>query len=212
MATLEERICKDMKSIPLILMITTFSLSSFCQCFSPNINVIVLGEKKMENPIVISINENARKIDSCHINCNCYNYPLMMLLEKKNFDLIKDYTELSVFDQSCYFYNPSFFGSLVHDYIIPYMDTDSELYQRLRNAYPRAWIYPYDKPVLSVVDHGTYRYAEILPHNFMIVLMNARTYNEYLSTISPVSSYYEGTFEENGIYFKVAIPLPEEED
>lgn len=202
-----------MKTFFIIPVLITSVFCTFGQNTFLDDKVILLGEKKFEDPISITITESARKIDSCHINCNNYNTPFALLLEKKCLDSIQDYCELSVFNSYCYLFEWWFFASLVTDYIVPFIDTTSSLSQRLTEAYPKPWRYPYERGVIAnEIDYGLYKYKELVPCTYLIVLMNATTYNEYLSTISPLRSFYEGTLEENGIYFKVAIPLPEEEN
>lgn len=71
-----------MKTFFIIPVLITSVFCTFGQNTFLDDKVILLGEKKFEDPISITITESARKIDSCHINCNNYNTPFALLLEK----------------------------------------------------------------------------------------------------------------------------------
>lgn len=174
-----------------------------------NENVIILGVKKFDNPISIELRKDARTTDSCGTCCANYNEPNLLLMEKTYLDTIEDYTKLSVFNQNCYEYTWFFFPRLVQDYILPYMDKTTELYEKVKESYPNLIVHPFEHPVRDKIDKDLFYCREVVPHDFLIVLMNAKTYNEYRLDISPPISFFKGTFEENGIYFKVAIPLSE---
>lgn len=207
----EKDYSNNMKTALLSLIFLALCFPVFCQNTLLNDNVIILGEKHFEEPISIELLKGKRAVDSCHTQCDNYNDPHLLLIEKKCFDTLKDYSELSVFNPNCYLYIWYFFPRLVRDNIIPYMDKNSEIYQRVNETYPNLWVTHYDGVDTNSkqLDFETFYYRTVSHNHFLIVLMNAKTFNEYLSHISPPKSYYKDTYEENGIYFKVAIPIPE---
>lgn len=201
-----------MKTIPILTIALSFSISSLCQTTLLNENVIVLGEKQFNHPISIEIRRDFISIDSCQFfDGKVFKQPFLLLIEEDFFYSLKDYSELTIFNKDCFLYNWHFFPDFVRTYIIPFMDTTTELYQRVCSTYPD-WV---TNPFKNIVnnrtkyDYGTFYSREVEHHNFLIVLMSAKIYNEHLSDLSGNESYFSESCEENGIYYKVAIPIPE---
>ncbi len=209
-----------MKKIPTLVILSLISLSSQCQNTMLNENVIILGEKYFNSPISIEIKMEIGNSCSCQtFDGKDFKNPYVLLIEKANLDTLKDYSVLTIFNKDCFLYDWLHFPTFVRDYVIPYIDTTTVLFQRVNKTYPNWYIDTFhDRGGIikrqTKTDHGTFYTREVSHHNFLIVLMNAKTYNEYLSHISidlaypgAKGTYYEGKCEENGIYYKVAIPI-----
>lgn len=200
-----------MKTI-LFFILLSISISSLCQNTLLNENVLFLGEKHFDHPISIEIKPDIGNNDECqYYKGNGFKQPHLLLIEKAVFDSLNNYSELTIFNKDCYLYKWYFFPDFVREYIIPYMDTTSVLYQRINGSYSNWFVHPFMNLVnnSSKSDYGTFYTRNVAHHCFLIVLMNAKIYNEYLSHLSGNDSYYSGTCEENGIYYKVAVPIPE---
>ena len=209
-----------MKKIPTLVILSLISLSSQCQNTMLNENVIILGEKYFNSPISIEIKMEIGNSCSCQtFDGKDFKHPYVLLIEKANLDTLKDYSALTIFNKDCFLFDWLLFPTFVRDYVIPYMDTTTVLFQRVNKTYPNWYIDTFhDRGGIikrqTKTDHGTFYTREVSHHNFLIVLMNAKIYNEYLSHISidhaypgAKDTYYEGECEENGIYYKVAIPI-----
>ena len=209
-----------MKKIPILVLLLLISLSSLCQSSMLNENVIILGEKYFNNPVSIMMKVDVGNGDSCQsFDGKDFKQPPYLLVEKAFFDTLNNYSELTIFNKNCFLYRWFSFPSFVRDYVIPYIDTTSVLYQRVNKTYPNWYIDTFGDMGGIVrhqtkIDHGSFYATEVVHHNFLIVLMNAKTFNEYLSSLAienvhkgAKNTYYEGTCEENGIYYKVAIPI-----
>ena len=209
-----------MKKIPILAMLLLINLSSLCQSTMLNENVIILGEKFFNNPVSIMMKVDIGNGESCQsFDGKDFKQPPFLLVEKAFFDTLNNYSELTVFNKDCFLYRWYSFPSFVRDYVIPYMDTTSVLYQRVNKTYPNWYIDTFGDMGGIVrhqtkIDYSTLYYTEVTHHNFLIVLMSAKIYNIYLHSLGmdniykgAKNTYYEGTCEENGIYYKVAIPI-----
>ena len=186
-------------------------LSSLGQIAISNQNVVVLEEKFFINPVSVELKNNINSEDSSFSSENVNSAPHLLLLEQDCFDTLKTCSDFNVFNKDCFLFVWYFTPKLVRQYILPYIDTKSEIYRRLNDTYPNIVTQPFYNIVTnkSKCDHGTFYSRNISHHNFLIILMNAKVYNDYLSTLCSNESYYKDAYEENGIYFKLAIPIPE---
>lgn len=209
-----------MKKISIFAILTFLVLSALCQNTMINENVIILGEKYFNNPVSIMMKVDIGNGDSCQsFDGKDFKQPPFLLVEKAYFDTLNNYSELTVFNKDCFLYRWFSFPSFVRNYVIPYMDTTSVLYQRVYKTYPNCYIDTFgDMGGIvrhqTTIDYGTLFATEVTHHNFLIVLMSAKIYNTYLHSLGTdnvykgaKNTYYEGMCEENGLYYKVAIPI-----
>lgn len=169
-----------------------------------NKDIVLLGIKTIENPLLINLDSNTKKL--MFESKNILQYFNSVLIEyPKN-------TEVSVLDFSFlqssdyYLFHSFLFPSFIREFILPNIDTTQEFYI-LENSYPN-----YFNRFWSIENNlkwkkSYYRYAQI-PHKFfLIVLISNNLLSEYIKTISvdpiiPIKYYLNSV-----TYYKLAIPV-----
>lgn len=192
---------------PLFFLMTQISIALAQDSLAKytNCEVVNLGIVTFKHPILFSIDDQHKDI------INREEDFAYLLTEKSYFDtILNEKTASYTFDPHCFVYY-YFFPGLIRDQILPNIKQDS-CYRLLSELYPNRAIFPYYNLTknLETFYVNNFEYWEYPHHKFVIILVNAKTYNEYEATVSPTRYKCKYGLKENGIYYKIAIPIPDE--
>lgn len=177
-----------------------------------NTNVIILGVKYFDDPVVFWPSESKHTLwitDSSGFLK--HGIELSAFTERSNLDSLKYNTnniQYAVFNPDYYLYLEFIFSGFVKDYIIPYI-TCSEYISILNESYPKYC----SNSLCDLVQNGeweydrNYQFVRLNYHKFLILLVSASLYNQYMLGTNPPKCRFCGDNVEQGLYFKIAIPI-----
>ena len=169
--------------------------------------IFIIGVKEFKNPILLIPN---RKFNEKKIPWEL----LSVVIEKGK---MKDFSTTKVnkfryisLNANCYITGLWFnqIASFVHEQIIPIVP--QEYLPLLTKTYPNPNVE--DKDIYGDIKkyNKKYKYRDITCHKYLLVLVHAPLYNHYTyDRIRPPAHRFRGDKAEQGIYFKLLIPLIE---